>query len=109
MSAFGGVGVEAEEVVELLLGGVGVGEDSPGAGAALGAGVEEHGFLDAGEGGEEFADAEVEAVVVGFPAHEVGDGQGQDAVEDVDPDFGVGPVEHWGEAHDVGVFELPET
>ena len=44
-----------------------------------------------------------------YPAHEVGDGQGQDAVEDVDPDFLVGPVEHWGEAHDVGVFELPET
>ena len=101
--------VEAEEVIEASLGGVLVGEDSPGAGAALSAGIEEHGFLDAGEAGEELTDAEVDAGLVGLPAHQVGDGQGQDAVEDVDPDFGVGPVEHWGETHDVGVFELAET
>ena len=42
----------------------------------------------------ELPDAEVEAAVVGLAAHQVGDGQGQDAVEDVDPDLGLGPVEH---------------
>ena len=57
----------------------------------------------------ELPDAEVEAAVVGLSAHEVGDGQGQDAVEDVDPDLGLGPVEHRGETDDVGVFELAES
>jgi hypothetical protein len=60
-------------------------------------------------GGQEFADAVVEAALVGLSAHEVSDGQGQDAVEDVYPDLGLGPVEHWGEAVDVGVFELAES
>lgn len=50
MSARRSVGVEVEEVVDLSLGRVGVGEDSSCAGASLGAGVEQHGFLDSGEG-----------------------------------------------------------
>jgi len=41
-------------------------------------------------------------------AHEVGDGQGEYAVEDVDTDLLVGPVVHRAERHHVGVFELPE-
>ena len=71
-------------------------------------GVEQDGFLDAGQVSQEFADAEVQAALVGLSAHEVGDGQGQDAVEDVDADLGLGPVEHRGEPDDVGVFELAE-
>ena len=40
---------------------------------------------------------------------EVGDRHGQDAVEDVDADLGLGPVEHGGEPDDVWVFELSES
>ena len=39
----------------------------------------------------------------------MGDRQCEDAVEDVDADFGVGPVVHRAEGDDVGVFHLPET
>jgi hypothetical protein len=74
-----GVGVELEDVVEAFLGGVVVGEDALGAGPAfVPGGVEEDGLLDAGQVGQEFADAEVQAAVVGLSADEVGDGQGQD-------------------------------
>src|SRR5674476_686604 len=49
-----GVGVESEDVVEAFLGGVGVGEDALGAGPAfVPGGVEQDGFLDAGEVGQE--------------------------------------------------------
>src|SRR5664280_773917 len=108
-SAPGGVFVEVEEVEQSRLGGVGVGEDALGSRPAFVAcGVEKDGFLDAGEVGQELADAEVQPGLVGLSAHEVGDGQGQDAVEDVDSDLGLGPVEHRGEPDDVGVFELAE-
>src|ERR1035437_6656131 len=56
-----GVGVESEDVVEAFLGGVGVGEDALGAGTAfVPGGVEQDGFLDAGEVGQELPDAEVQ-------------------------------------------------
>src|ERR1035437_8381312 len=72
-----GVGVESEDVVEAFLGGVGVGEDALGAGTAfVPGGVEQDGFLDAGEVGQELPDAEVQPALVGLSAHEVGDGQG---------------------------------
>ncbi len=48
------------------------------------------------------------AVLVDLAAHQVRDGQSQDAVEHVDPDFVVCPVEHGAEPDDVGVFELAE-
>src|ERR1019366_6440954 len=70
-----GVGVEPEDVVEAFLGGVGVGEDALGSGTAfVPGGVEQDGFLDAGQVGQELPDAEVQAAVVGLSAHEVGDG-----------------------------------
>ena len=79
------------------MGGVGVGEDALCAWSALvPGGVEQDGFFDAAQGGQEFADAEVEAGLVGLSSHEVGDGEGEDAVEDVDADLGLGPVEHGG-------------
>jgi hypothetical protein len=56
-SAFGGVGVEAEQVVEALLGGVGFGEHPPGSGPSAVALVEQHGLLDAAEVVEERAHA----------------------------------------------------
>ena len=60
-SAVGGVGVESEELGQSRLGGVGVGEDALRAGSAfVSGGVEQDGFLDAGEVGQEFADAEVQ-------------------------------------------------
>src|SRR5665647_2710533 len=64
---------------------------------------------DPAQGRQEVADGEVHSGVVGFAAHEVGDGEGEDAVEDVDADLGVGPVEHRGEPHDVRVLELAES
>src|ERR1035437_9835776 len=104
-----GVGVESEDVVEAFLGGVGVGEDALRAGSAfVSGGVQQDSFLDAGEVGQKLPDAEVQPGLVGLAAHQVGDGQGQDTVEDVDPDLGLGPVEHRGEPDDVGVFELAE-
>src|SRR5665647_3055062 len=108
-SASGGVGVEPEQLEQALLGGVGVGEDALGAGSAfVPGGGEQDGFFDATQGREQLTDAEVQAAVVGLSAHQVCDGQGEHAVEDVDPDLGLGPVEHGGEPDDVGVFELAE-
>jgi len=52
ISAFGGVGVEVEQVVEALLGGVDLGEHASGAGSSAFALVEQHGFLDPAEGVE---------------------------------------------------------
>ena len=57
-------------------------------------GVEQDGLLDAGELGEELADRQAEAGPAGPAAHEVGDLEGQDAGEDVDPDVVLGPVVH---------------
>jgi hypothetical protein len=108
-SAGGCVAVDVEQVGELLLGGGHVGEHAAGAGAAFAAVVvEEHGFLDPAEGGEEFGDGQVQSGVLGFAAHQVGDGQREDAVEDVDADLGVAPVVDGSEGDDVGVFHLPE-
>ena len=45
---------------------------------------------------------------LGLAAHQVGDLQGQHAGEGMDADVVLGPVEHRGERHDPGVFELPE-
>jgi len=53
-SAFGGVAVEAEQVVEGVLGGGEFGELAAGAGAASLAGVEHGDFVDAVEVAEEF-------------------------------------------------------
>ena len=92
-SAGGGVAVDVEQVGELVLSGCGLGEYAAGAGSALAAVVvEQHGLLDAGQDGEQFAHGQVQSGPVGFAAHQVCDGQGQDAVEDVDADLGVGPV-----------------
>jgi len=90
----GGVAVEVEQVVELLLGRGHLGEHAAGAGASAGGGVEQQGFLDASEVGEQFAGAEGHAGVGGFAAHEVDDGEGGDAVGDVDADLLVGPVSY---------------
>ena len=46
--------------------------------------------------------------MAGLAAHQAGDGEGGDAVGDVHPDLGVGPVVHRGERYDLWVFELPE-
>ena len=59
--------------------------------------VEQFGFFDAGEFVEQFAHRHVQAGVGGVAAHQVGDGQGQHAVEHVHPDLGVGPVVHRAE------------
>ena len=67
------------------------------------------GFFDAAEGVQQFADGEVESGVGGLAAHQVGDGQGEHAVEDVHPDLLLGPVEHRGERDHVAVFELAEA
>ena len=71
--AAGCVAVEVEEVVEALLGGVAVGDDAACSGSAAVALVEEDGFFDSGEGGEESTHGEVESGVGGVAGHEVGD------------------------------------
>jgi hypothetical protein len=45
----------------------------------------------------------------GVAAHEVGDGEGEHAGEDVDADLGLGPVEHRGGSDEMEVFELAEA
>jgi hypothetical protein len=99
--------VDVEQVGEALLGGVHVGEQAAGAGASFAAVVvEQDGFADAGEFGEEFAHGQVQAGVFGFAAHQVRDGEGEDAVEDVDADLLVGPVVQRAEGHHVGVWDV---
>lgn len=53
-----------------------------GFGASTGGGVDQDGFLDAGELGQQFPDGEVEAGVCCLPAHEVSELQGEDAAVD---------------------------
>ena len=65
-------------------------------------GVDQHGFLDTGEGVEQLADGQVQAVLVGVAAHEVGDLQGEHAGEDVHADVVFGRVVHGAERHYVG-------
>ena len=71
--AAGCVAVEVEELVEALLGGVVVGDDATCSGSTAVALVEEDGFLDSGEGGEEATYGEVESGVGGVTDHEVSD------------------------------------
>jgi hypothetical protein len=47
----------AGEVGQVLLDRAGVGEHAPGVGPPAGGGVEQHGFLDAGQGGEQLMNA----------------------------------------------------
>jgi hypothetical protein len=78
-------------------------------GATFAAGVvQQNGFADAGEVLEQFPDGNAQAGAGGSAAHQVRDGKGEDAVEDVEADLLVGPGLHGAERHDVGVFELTE-
>src|SRR5680860_776624 len=85
---------QVEGVEQSLLGGIHVGGDASGAGSAALGLVEQDGFLDAGKGAEQFADAHVEPRCGGVAAHEVGDLEGEDAVEGVHVDLLLGPVKH---------------
>ena len=105
----GGAGAEVEDLEQVLLGGVAVGEHAPGLGPAAGGGVDHDCFLDPGEGVQELADGHAEPGLGGLAAHEVGDGQGKHAVEGVHADLLVGPVEHRAEGDDAGVLELAEA
>src|SRR6266536_3596613 len=108
-SAGWGVAVEREQVVERLLGGGAVGEDAPGAGAALAAVVvEQDGLLDARQLSQQLTNRQVQPRLVGMAAQQVRDRQGQHAVEDVDADLLVGPVVHGAKRHHLGVLELAE-
>lgn len=86
--------VQFEDVEQLLLEVGPVGDHPAGFGAASGAGVDQDGFLDAGQLCEEFTNAEGESVAGGVAAHQVGDHQRQDAVEDMHADVVVGEVVH---------------
>lgn len=61
----GCVAVEVEDLCEFGLGGCVFGEHAPGFGAAAGRGIDQDGFFDSGEGGEEFAHRQVVAAAVG--------------------------------------------
>src|SRR6266702_4780623 len=108
MSAPGGVAVEPEGLDELVLDGGGVGEHAVGPGPAAVAGVEQDGFADAGQLGEQGAHGQVQPGAGGAAAHEVGELEGEHAGEDVDADVVLGPVEHRAEGGGAGVFHLPE-
>src|SRR5664280_3799318 len=86
-SALRSVFVEAEQVVEALLGGVHLGEHPPCPRAAPFPLVEQDGLLDVSVCAQEPAHAHVESGSLGFSLHEPGDSQGQYAVEGVDPDL----------------------
>src|ERR1019366_4220495 len=88
---------QVEDLGELVLGFGGLGEHPAGFGAAASRGVDQDGLGDAGELVEEFSDGQVQPGAGCFAAHQVGDLQGQDAGEGVDPDVVLGPVVHWGE------------
>src|SRR6266508_3291338 len=73
-SAGWGVAVEREQVVERLLGGGAVGEDAPGAGAALAAVVvEQDGLLDARQLSQQLTNRQVQPRLVGMAAQQVRD------------------------------------
>jgi len=101
------VAADGEEFGELTLGVVHVGEHALSAGAALAAVVvEQHGLLDTCELRDQLAHRQVQSGAGGLAAHQVGDGQGQHSVEDVDADLGVGPVVHRAEGDHVRVLQL---
>ncbi len=101
--------VQLEDLGEVILGGGGLGEHAAGFGSSAGGGVDQHGFLDSGQGVQQLPDAHGKAVLGGVAAHEVGDLQGEYAGEGVDADVVVGPVAHRGKGHHVRVFELAEA
>ena len=92
-----------------MLGGVAIGEDAAGLGAAAVAGVEQYRFLDACQRVEQCGHGQVEVVLVGVAPHQERHGEGEDAVEGVHADLLLGPVVHGAERDDVGVFELAES
>jgi len=100
--------VEVEDRGELVLFGGGLGEHAPGLGPPAGGGVDQHALFDPGQGGQQFADAEVQAGLARDAAHQVGELEGEHAGEQVHADVVVGPVVHRGERHHAPVFELPE-
>lgn len=69
--------MQIEDVDQLFLGRVGFGEHATGSGSSAGGGVDQDGLLDAGQGGAQFADGQVRAVLVGVAAYQVGQPQGQ--------------------------------
>src|SRR6266516_4197882 len=108
-SAGWGVAVEGEQVVERLLGGVAVGKEAAGAGAALAAVVvEQDSLLDARQLPQQLTHGQVQPRLLGMATQQVRDRQGQHTVEDVDADLLVGPVVHGAKRHHLGVLELAE-
>src|SRR5260370_41129014 len=73
---------QVEDFVELLLVCGELGGHAAGFGAAAGGGVDEDGFADAGELGEQPADGHGQSRPGGVAAHEVRDLRGQDAGAD---------------------------
>src|ERR1017187_4813773 len=97
-----------EDLVELLLLTGELGGHAPGPGASPGGWGDQHGLADAGALAEQLADAQVQAGVLGFAAHQVGDLEGKHAGDGVDADVVLGAVVHRAEGDDAGVFHLPE-
>src|SRR2546430_16854470 len=82
---------QVEDVDEFLLLRAGFGELVAGFGATAGGGGDQHGFLDAGQLGEQFPHGRVQAGVGWLAAHEVGEVQGEDAGVDGYAESVVGP------------------
>ena len=85
---------EVEDLGQLVLGGGGRGEHSAGFGTPAGRREDHDGLLDLLEMVEELPDREVQAGLLGLPAHEVRDLQRQDTGEGVHADVVLGPVMH---------------
>jgi len=71
--------------------------------------VEQHGLFDPCQGREQLPDTHLHAGPVSLSDHEPCDRETKDAVEDVDPDLLLGPVEHRREGDDLGVLHLAEV
>jgi len=76
---------QVKDLGESILCGGSFGEHAAGFGPSAGGGIDQHGLFDTGQSAPQFPDTEVQAVLVGVAADEVGNLQGQHTGEDMDP------------------------
>ncbi len=104
-----GVSADAEEVIQVLLGGVDLGEHAPRTGSSSLSLVEHQGLLDVCQAVEEFPNAHMHAGMLGFADHEPGDQESEHAVEDVHVDLLLAEVKHRRERDDPWVLHLAKV
>ena len=103
------VAIEGEEAVEGLLGGVHFREGGSDAGTSAGSTrrrIDIGDLLDSGEGLQEAGQAQRETVLRRLAVEQAAEDQGEDAIEGMDADLGIGPVEHGLPTEEVGIFHF---